>query len=54
MRDDVSLEHLADMVANTIEGGIVTSKALGQPAVLPEQIMLMRSYIRLMFLPSAN
>lgn len=54
MREEVSLEHLADMVSNTIEGGIVTSKALGQPAVLPEQIMLMRSYVRLIFLPSAN
>lgn len=54
MRDEVSLESLADMVSNTVEGGIVMSKALGQPAVLPEQIMLLRSYIRLLFQPTTG
>ena len=49
MREDVDLDHLADMVSNTCEGGIVMSKTLHDPDVLPQQILLLRSYIRLLF-----
>ena len=41
------------MVTTSIEGGIVVSKALGEPQVLAEQIMALRSYIRLLFDPAA-
>lgn len=53
-RDDVDLEALADMVSNTVEGGIVMSKALGEPVVLAKQILLLRSYVKLLFLPAVN
>lgn len=53
-KDDVDLEALADMVSSTVEGGIVMSKALGQPKILAEQILLFRSYVKLLFLPSIN
>jgi len=49
MREDVDLDHLADMVSNTCEGGIVMSKTLHDPDVLPQQILLLRSYIKLLF-----
>lgn len=49
--DDVSLEALADMVSNTVEGGIVMSKAVNDPRVLSEQILLFRSYVKLLFAP---
>lgn len=52
-RDRVDLRALADMISNTVEGGIVMSKAVGQPLILAEQIMLLRSYIRLLFDPAA-
>ncbi len=52
-RDKVDLEALADMVSSTVEGGIVMSKALGQPKILAEQILLFRSYVKLLFLPAA-
>lgn len=51
--DDVDLRCLADMVSSTVEGGIVMSRAVGEPMVLAEQIMLLRSYIRLLFLQPA-
>lgn len=53
-KDDVNLDALADMVSSTVEGGIVMSKALGQPKILAEQILLFRSYVKLLFLPSVN
>jgi len=53
-KDDVDLEALADMVSGTVEGGIVMSKALGQPKILAEQILLFRSYVKLLFLPVVN
>ena len=52
-RDAIDLKVVADMVTTSIEGGIVVSKALGEPQVLAEQIMALRSYIRLLFDPAA-
>jgi AcrR family transcriptional regulator len=50
-REPVNMDALADMVSNTVEGGIVMSKAVGDPQVLSEQILLFRSYVKLLFLP---
>ena len=50
-RDDVDIEALADMVSSDIEGGIIVSKVLKDPKILAGQIMLFRSYLRLLFLP---
>lgn len=50
-RDDVSVDALSDMVSNTVEGAIVMSKALKEPKVMVEQILLLRSYIKLLFQP---
>ena len=50
-RDAVDLDALADMISSTVEGGIVMSKALQQPSALPQQLMLLRSYIKLLFSP---
>ena len=49
--EDVDLRCLADMVSNTVEGGIVLSRAVEEPRILVEQIMLLRSYIGLLFSP---
>ncbi len=50
-RDDVDMEAVADMISTMIEGGIIMSKALKEPKKLAEQVMLLRSYIKLLFLP---
>lgn len=53
-REPVDLEDLADMVSTVTEGGIVMSRALRDPSVFARQVMLLRSYIRLLFQPDAR
>ncbi len=49
--EPVDLDDLADMVSTVVEGGIVMSKALQDPKALARQILLLRSYIKILFLP---
>ena len=49
-RTSIDLVSLADMLSTVVEGGIVMAKALGQPRVLEEQILLQRSFIKLLFI----
>ena len=51
LTDPVNVDHVADMLTTVVEGGIVTSKTLHAPQVLAEQILLYRSYIKLLFRP---
>lgn len=51
MQDDVDPDHLADMVSAVIEGGLIISRALGESSVTSRQVMLMRSYVKLLFSP---
>jgi len=51
-RQPVDLVALADLLSTTVEGGIVMSKALGEPRLLGKQIMLQRGYIKLLFCPN--
>lgn len=50
-RCEVNLDELADMVSAIIEGGLVLGRATGDRQILPAQILLLRSYIRLLFEP---
>lgn len=54
MNDEVDLNHLADMVSSVIEGGIVMSRAVREPGITPQQVMLLRSYIKLLFAPKVQ
>lgn len=49
MRDEVDLDDLADLVSSVIEGGIVMSRALEQPKITSRQVLLLRSYVKLLF-----
>jgi AcrR family transcriptional regulator len=51
MREETDLDELADFVSVVIEGGIITSRALGQPAITARQVLLLRSHIRMLFAP---
>lgn len=53
-RDDVDLDMLADMANSSVEGGIVMAKAMEDPRLVAEQVLLFRSYVRLLFDPSLN
>ena len=50
-REAVDLDALADFVSTVVEGGIVIAKSLGEPKMTAGQVMLLRQYIRLLFLP---
>jgi hypothetical protein len=47
---EINLDALADMLSAVVDGGIILSKSQSQPKHLPEQVMLYRSFIRLVFL----
>jgi len=49
-RIEVNLDVMADMLSAVIDGGIILSKSLEQPKHLPEQVMVYRSFVRLVFL----
>jgi AcrR family transcriptional regulator len=51
INDNVDLDHLADMVSSVVEGGIIMSRALGDPLITSQQIMLLRSYVKFLFAP---
>lgn len=44
-------DDFADMVSTVLEGGIVLSKALQDPAILPRQILMLRDFVKLTFQP---
>lgn len=50
-REPVGLDELADMVSTVLEGGIVMSKALGDPASLRRQILTLRLMVQALFVP---
>ncbi|MCA8880402.1 MAG: TetR/AcrR family transcriptional regulator [Rhodobacteraceae bacterium] len=50
-RDGIDLDHLADMVSGIVEGGIVMARAMNDPLITSQQVMLLRSYVKLLFSP---
>jgi len=51
-REAVDVDQLADMVSAVLEGGIILSKALGEPRSLERQILVFRSMIKALFAPT--
>ncbi len=47
---DIDLDNLADMLSATADGGIILSKTMHDPSLLPKQVMLYRAFVRLVFL----
>jgi AcrR family transcriptional regulator len=54
MREETDLDELADFVSVVIEGGIITSRALGQPAITARQVLLLRSHVKMLFAPTRS
>ncbi|MCU0910796.1 MAG: TetR/AcrR family transcriptional regulator [Rhodobacteraceae bacterium] len=50
-REPVDLDALADMVNTVVEGGIVMSKALGEPGATVDQVLLLRTFVKQLFSP---
>lgn len=52
-REAVDLDALGDMVSGVAEGGLVLQRALGEPQTTAKQVMLLRTFIKLLFVPKA-
>ncbi len=50
-QEPVDLDMLADQVLSSVEGGIILSRTLENPELLPQQVQLCRDYIRRIFTP---
>mgnify|MGYP001269885168 CR=1 FL=1 len=48
-RVEVDLDDMADMLSSVADGGIILSKSLGDPSLLPRQILQYRAYVKLVF-----
>jgi TetR/AcrR family transcriptional repressor of nem operon len=48
-REPVDLADIADMLSCVVDGGIIMSKALDDPARLERQVLAFRSFIKLIF-----
>lgn len=48
-QDDVSLDDVADMLTAIVDGGIVLARAFEDPKATSRQVLLYRSYIKLLF-----
>lgn len=48
-RERLDVDQLADMVSTVLEGGIVMSKALRDPKSLPDQLLVLRAFVRMLF-----
>jgi AcrR family transcriptional regulator len=48
-RIEVNLDDMADMLSSVADGGIILSKSLSDPSVLPRQILQYRAYVKLVF-----
>ena len=46
---EIDLNDMADMLSSVADGGIILSKSLNQPDVLPRQVMQYRAYVKLVF-----
>ncbi len=48
-RIEVNLDDMADMLSAVADGGIILSKSLHDPTLLPRQILQYRAYVKLVF-----
>jgi TetR/AcrR family transcriptional repressor of nem operon len=50
-KEPIDVDELADMVSTVVEGGIIMAKALGEPRSLERQLLVLRSFVKLLFQP---
>ena len=50
---DITSEELADMLSSIIEGGIIVSRALGNPDILVSQLLQYRNHVGLLYQSAA-
>ncbi|MBA3448540.1 MAG: TetR/AcrR family transcriptional regulator [Pseudaminobacter sp.] len=53
-REPIDIEDVAEMFSCVVDGGIIMSRALGDPRRLERQIMAFRSFVKLLFTPAGH
>ena len=48
---EVDLDDMANMLSTVADGGIILSKSLHDPSILPRQVLQYRAYVKLVFQP---
>lgn len=51
-KEPIDLDDLADMMSCIVDGGIIMSKTLNDPRRLERQILVFRSFVKLVFSPA--
>lgn len=51
--EPVDIEQMAQMLSCIVDGGIIMSKVLNDPGILPRQVLMFRAYVKLAFSPAA-
>jgi AcrR family transcriptional regulator len=51
-REPVDIDALSDMVNTVVEGGLVMNRALNDPKAVVGQLMLLRTFLKNLFLPA--
>lgn len=46
---EIDLDDMADLLSSVADGGIILSKSLHDPSILPRQILQYRTYLKLVF-----
>ena len=52
--DAVDFDALADFVSTVVEGGLVMSRSLGEPTITASQVLMLRSFVKLLFQSRRN
>ena len=52
--DAVDFDALADFVSTVVEGGLVMSRSLGEPTITASRVLMLRSFVKLLFQPRRN
>ena len=50
-RHDVDLDALADTACTLVEGGLILGRVLQDTTILPRQILVLRDFVRMIFMP---
>lgn len=53
LREPLDPGRIARNITCAIDGGIIMSKSLGDPSVLPEQMLMARNYVKMLFQPAS-
>ena len=52
--ETVDMDDMGDFISTVVEGGIVMAKGLGEPQITARQVMVLRTFVKLLFSPRTH